>query len=80
MTTGGIMAKADDEGMVTRPAEGFEVERMSCPVLWMYERGQAVVLWTASGRISLLPDTVPPQQVVLLQKCPDILRLRPAAD
>ncbi len=70
------MAKIEIEGMITRPAEGFEVERMSCPVLWMYERGQTVALWISSGRISLLPDTVPARQVVLLKKSQSIRTLR----
>ncbi len=70
------MAQIEIEGIITRPAEGFEMERMSCPVLWMYERGQAVALWISSGRISLLPDTVPARQVVLLKKSPAIPLLR----
>jgi len=54
--------------MPTRPAEQGELERMSCPVLWMYERGQAVALWTSSGLISLVPESYPGEQVVLLRK------------
>ena len=62
------MVRIEIEKLTTRPAEKPELERMSCPVLWMYERGQTVALWVSSGRISLLPETVPPQQVVLLCK------------
>jgi hypothetical protein len=54
--------------MDIRPAEEGEVARMSCPVLWMYERGQTVVLWKGSGVISLAPESLPKDQVVLLQK------------
>jgi hypothetical protein len=46
------------------------MERMSCPVLWMYERGQAVALWKSSGLISLVPESFPGEQVVLLRMQP----------
>jgi hypothetical protein len=51
-----------------RPAEDGEVARMSGSVYWMYARGQAVVLWKLSGIISLAPESLPRDQVVLLRK------------
>jgi hypothetical protein len=58
----------ETQSLQARPAERGEMERMSCPVLWMYERGQAVALWKSSGLISLVPDSFPGEQVVLLRR------------
>jgi hypothetical protein len=52
----------------TRQAAPDEEERMSGPVLWMYQRGQAVILWKMSGLISLAPESLPRGQVIRLQK------------
>ncbi len=64
------MQAGERESRETRQAERVEVERMSCPVLWMYERGQTVALWKSSGIISLVPESLPMDQVVLLMKKP----------
>jgi hypothetical protein len=34
----------------------------------MYERGQVVVLWRRSGRISLLPERVSSAEVIFLKQ------------
>ena len=50
-----------------RPADPSEIERMTGCVRWMYERGQAVVLWERTGQISLTPDSLPAGDVVVLK-------------
>jgi hypothetical protein len=51
-----------------RPAREDEFERMTCWVQWMYVRGQVVVLWRRSGRISLLPERVSSADVIYLRQ------------
>jgi hypothetical protein len=64
------MLAAEIQPKQTRPADRAEIERMSSPVLWMYERGQVVALWKSSGFISLVPDSIPVDQVIFLKKFP----------
>ncbi len=64
------MQAAEIKSDQTRPADRGELERMSSRVLWMYERGQVVALWKSSGLISLVPDSIPANQVILLRKYP----------
>ncbi len=68
MTAIACSSPYETQSFQTRPAERGEMERMSCPVLWMYERGQAVALWKSSGLISLVPESFPGEQVILLRK------------
>lgn len=42
---------------------------MPAYVLWFYRRSQAVILWGRSSRISLLPLSIPPGEVILLKEC-----------
>ncbi len=57
-----------DQTLSTRPASKDELARMKSHVVWIYEKGQAVVLWEESGFISLAPATLPARGVTLLMK------------
>ena len=49
-----------------RIAVSEEVDRMKCNVLWDYQQGRPVVLWKRSGFISLVPDSLPLSEVIIL--------------
>jgi len=49
-----------------RQAAIEELDRMKCHVLWVYQQGRPVVLWKRSGFISLVPDSLPLSEVIIL--------------
>jgi len=53
-----------------REAVEAEICRMPVHVLWFYQRGQPVVLWLASQRLSLMPLSLPAGEVTILQRDP----------
>lgn len=60
------MVNLDSHRAKARPANREELDRMTSVVLWMYRRGQPVVLWGRTGSISLLPDQLPTLGVIIL--------------
>jgi len=62
------MENSPTDSRPVRPAEPAELDRMTGCVRWMYERGQEVVLWVRTGQISLVPDSLPAVEVLILRR------------
>ena len=50
----------------SRLAAPDELSRMKCHVFWAYQHGKPVVFWTGSNMISLLPESLPEEGVIIL--------------